>query len=267
MTVRFWIAATILLAAIAPGGSAWAAATISKTEIRRDPPKLTDRRLRDLVWEMFKPQDLRRKEKPTRPLTDVTLETRNIGTHVPGLCRHDRLRVDFAPVSRSEEGADAPTRPVGLAVTSYFAFARPPRSGFDELADYRRLPSQGDCGRLPDEAFFVAGDEQAATDGVYLLGKLQQALRESRAVKIECERIGENAFPCADQVKGLAPTNLSSVETCESPDYSLLCYLVDGGDFQVRLVARQRTFPGPPFGEIVSARVEQMIIVADTVRD
>ena len=66
------------LLAILPAGMAVGAPapTITKSEIRSDPPNVTDRRLKDVVWSLFERQDHRRGKEPTRALSSLFLPER-----------------------------------------------------------------------------------------------------------------------------------------------------------------------------------------------
>lgn len=124
--------------------------TISKSEVRSGSPAVTHARLKDVVWDLFDPQDYRTKKPPTRSLGHLFLETKTQGTHVPGLCRYDSVEVDFAPVTPNEKGPSVPSKAVGLRSTSHFRFSnsarqglRGPRSGHSGLGRAMRPRIKG----------------------------------------------------------------------------------------------------------------------------
>jgi hypothetical protein len=112
--------------------------TISKSQIRSDPPSVTHERLRDVVWSMFEREDFRRHETPTRPLDHLFLRTKFQATLVPGLCRYDSVLVEFERIDPNDKSADAQTRAVGLTSTSMFKFVVPPKGHFQDIATFFR---------------------------------------------------------------------------------------------------------------------------------
>jgi hypothetical protein len=133
--------------------------TITKAQLRADPPAKTHQRLREIVWDMFERQDMRRKARPVARLSGLALETRLRGTRVPNLCRYDSVIVEFAPDVPGRGDADTPVHAVGLHSSSqHYAFLAPPTQPYDKAADYKRLPSDSDCSGLKGryQLFFTA---------------------------------------------------------------------------------------------------------------
>src|SRR5207244_261199 len=132
--------------------------TISKMEIRTAPPAVTHRRLRDVVWSMFERQDYRTKERPTRPLSRLFLETETRSTEVPGLCRYDSVKVEFRTTVSSKRPT-APSKAVGLQSTSHFLFVSPPTGEYEDLVGPAAVSEKGCLGISKDRPFFTATTE------------------------------------------------------------------------------------------------------------
>lgn len=238
--------------------------TITKSEVRTGAPDATHNRLRDVVWDMFEEQDYRRDEKPTRPLTDIYLQTRTYATQVPGLCRHDSVWVEFEATTSSEQGADTPMRATGLRSTSYFAFVVPPAEDFEEIYDADPT-DPGACTQLTEgHPFFAAEDEYRAVQGYRAFAVLQEAVRGADQDSIEC-----NLFPtdegksCGEVIASLRPNQLDSVELCDSgSDWRTRCERIYVADrrIDVRLTPRGSGDSRPD--AFVSARLESLIIMA-----
>ena len=58
--------------------------TITKDELRTDPPRVIRKKLKDQIWNMFEQEDYRRTQRPQRALTGLLLKTRTVATGVPG---------------------------------------------------------------------------------------------------------------------------------------------------------------------------------------
>jgi hypothetical protein len=252
------------LALIAPAALVSAAPrTITKTDIRTDPPPTTHQRLRDVVWDMIEREDMRREADPKHQLGDLFFRTRTRGTEVPSLCRYDTLVVEFAPLDRRQRAADTRVRAVGLRAHSNFQFLAPPADDYDSISDYDRLPSDTDCRPLDgkEEGFFFAEDEETATDGYRALLALQQALRAGTAFPLDCD-VGEEAkAKCGTMILAFDPGRIGSIQRCEAETFHL-CYRVANNDLVVAITITGRVSPGPPLGQIVSARMNELITLS-----
>jgi hypothetical protein len=238
--------------------------TVTKTDIRTDPPLTTHNRLRDVVWDMIEREDMRREADPKHPLDKLFFRTGTRGTEVPSLCRFDRIVVELAPLDRRQRGADTRVAAVGLRAHSNFQFLTPPADAYHAIVDYGRLPTDTDCGPLDGEewSFFVAEDEYIATDGYRALLALQQALRAGAAIPLECGVfLEERKAKCASELLALDSTRIGSIERCER-EGSHLCFEIANDDWRIKIMVTGNVHPGPPTGQIVSARMDEVITMS-----
>ncbi|HYI41358.1 MAG TPA: hypothetical protein VE053_13675 [Allosphingosinicella sp.] len=256
------------LLAMVPSGMAVGAPapTITKAEIRSDPPNVTDRQLKDIVWSLFEKQDHRRKEAPTRPLSRVVLRTRTQATRVPDLCRYDSMRIEFERVNPKDTGADAPVRPVGLTSSSNFTFLSAPSADY-ENALQGSLASVALCSKVTDDRhFFTARSEKEATDGFRAWLALLNSIRAGRKVPLECSLAPLDAGPCESVISALTPDQISEIEICDS-ESAAVCHKIYAGDRLITIVTTGRVHPGPPPGQLVSAKLETLIVLAHEIID
>jgi hypothetical protein len=239
--------------------------SISKTEVRSDPPEMTNRRLRRLVWNMFQPTDFRGRKPPTQPLSRLWLATKPRATRVPGLCRYDSVRIEFQRLDPRDRGADARTRPVGLESQAYFAFLAPPAGDYNHSA--KDPPATAACARLGDDhPTFTADDEEVAADGYLAWLRLQRALRDGKPVPLECDLYAHEKIGCAALILSLPAEHISTVDRCEA-DFGAECFRVTIDDRAVDVRLTGHVTPGPPAGEVTGAKLGSLIIFADTVID
>jgi len=245
-----------------------AAPTISKSEIRSEPPSVTDKRLRDVVWDMFEQQDFRRKKAPTRPLDHVFLQTKIQTTHVSGLCRYDSVQIDLDRADPNDTGPGAQTRAVGLTSTSLFTFVSPPKADFETIVDYSRKKPLADCAGVSAKSpFFTARDEREATLGYRALIVLQDALLTGKKFPLECSLYPVESLPCASIIEAMKPEELASVDPCDSDYRGTVCHKLEIGGRLITVTTTGNLTPGPPAGEIVSVKLSSLIIWADSVVD
>lgn len=214
-----------------------AADPITKAEIRTDRPERTARRLRDQLWGMFRKEDHRRKDRPRRALDAIWLSTKPQGTHVKGLCRYDSVRVEFAPVSRADLGADTPVEASGIKSTSYYRFLTPPADSYHPSADFRSLSGAGACASIDTEklSFFAAPDEQVATNGYLAFRRLQQQLREQPGtLPLNCDLFPTEKQDCASLILGFGQDDLTEIERCHS-DIPGQCFAIESGNRRILL--------------------------------
>ena len=248
-----------------PGMAAGAPASITKSQIRSDPPGVTDRRLRDVVWSLFEKQDHRSKKDPTRPLSRLSLRTKVQATRVPNLCRYDSVRIEFERLDPKDEGPDAEVRPVGLTSSSRFAFVSPPLT--DPEDGRRERPSAARCSRLEkDQSFFTAEDEQQANDAYRAWLALLEAVGSGRKFPLKCELAPVDTGPCEAVIGALKPEDLWEVEACQA-ETGQVCHRLFAGDRLLTIVTAGHVRPGPPPGRIVSARLESLIVMAHEIID
>jgi hypothetical protein len=238
----------------------------TKSQIRSQPPDVTDRKLKGLVWSLFEKQDHRGRKPPTRPLSGLYLRTKTQATHVPGLCRYDSVRVEFEPLNGGDEGPDAPVRPVGLTSTSNFTFLSDPPAEYRDVRQ-DRLGSAGQCSSLPkDRPFFGARDEETATDGYRAWLALRESIRAGRKFPLECNLTRLDSEPCEAVVAALKPERLSDVETCES-ELGTVCHALYFEDRMVRVLTTGHVYPGPRAGIVLGAKLESLIVLTHEVVD
>jgi hypothetical protein len=259
-----WLA---LLATLSPGVAAAAPArTITKSEIRSDPPDVTDRRLRDVVWSLLERQDYRSNKEPKTSLTRLFLRTKAQPTHVPGLCSFDSLWIRFEPTDRRERGPDAAVRPVGLTSTSNFTFLSAPSADYNN-ARRAGLGSAGPCSRLPkDQPFFQARDEREATDGYRAWLTLHDSIRVGRKFPLECNLTRSDSGSCEAVIDALKPEQLSEVETCESSP-GIDCHAIYVDERLIKIMTTGQVYPGPKPGELVSATLDSLIVLTHEIID
>lgn len=244
--------------------------TITKMEIRTSPPPVTDRKLRDLIWKMFKSQDYRTKRRPENSLSNLSLRTQSQSTEVPGLCRYDIAWVEFEPVSTVDEGANTPTKPTGITADSYFRFFAPPAAVYDQITGRlgRQHRQNTACGEQSnEEGYFEAEDEQTATNGYLAWVNLQDALRNKRKIPLTCELFNNDMKTCEEIILELRFPD--QIETCETParDYTQWCYRAQFNDRLITMIVTGQVSPGPPAGQIVSAKLDGLILLAHPIID
>lgn len=262
------LALRLALLVMVPSGIAVGAPprTITKSEIRSDPADVTDRKLRDVVWSLFEKQDHRRKKEPTRPLSRVFLRTKTQATRVPGLCRYDSVLIEFERMNPKDQGADAPVRPVGLTSTSNFAFLSAPSADYEKIRRDRPAPP-AQCSKLSNDArFFTAADEAEATRGFRAWLSLLESLRAGRKVPLECNLTPVDSGPCEALIAALKPEQLSEIETCDS-EPGTLCHKLYAEDRLIAVVTTGYVYPGPPPGQIISAKLDSLITMAHEIID
>jgi hypothetical protein len=255
-------AAALLAAPLAAGAQV---APIAKTELRRDPPAVTDRRLKDLLWDMFQRRDRRSKQPPQALLRAVDLRTRPVATSVPNLCRYDDVRLDMAPAMPGPADADTPVRAIGLSSVHMFRFLVPPPLEPRPARDL--LPHTGGaCGGLDLDKtgrFFSASRPQEALAGMVAFLKLQRALAAKRPLDLACDRLPDEKRDCADILRAVSAEGLNRVESCEGPAQTE-CLALSFEDVSVRIVLATAESGA---SDVQSVRLGYYIIVADTLID
>lgn len=254
------------IAAAATSSVAAPIKTITKSEVRSADPSATHRRLRDVVWTLFEEQDYRREKSPTRPLSTLFLQTKTHSTEVPGLCRYDRMRVEFAQVNPTDKGPDASVRASGITSTSFFTFLSPPTDEYVKIAKSRPV-SLKECEKLPEEhPFFVAEDENQATDAYRAWLALSEARRTGAKFPMECNLFPVDTKSCGEVVGSLRASQLTEVETCEA-QAGTTCHKLYFDDRMISITSTGRVYPGPPAGQIVSAKLDSLIVLSHVIVD
>lgn len=234
--------------------------TITKEELRTEAPRVIQEKLKEQIWNMFKREDYRRSERPRMPLTDLFIKTQTVETMVPGLCRYDEARIEFSPTHKGKPNTNTPSKATGLTARSYFKFLRPPAGDFNELADKTRSHDTP-CSTTDDEGFFEAGDAKDATDGYLIWLNLQRALRDGRAIPLDCDLFENDTQPCTEIVKGVVPKDLQSIATCPAENFGERCFEVRTIDRSIKIYSNGFVSPGPPPNEVRRAKVGGMIVM------
>lgn len=260
LALAFGIAAAATSSVAAPNK------TITKSEVRSAEPSATHRHLRDVVWTLFEQQDYRRDKAPTRPLSTLFLRTKTHSTRVPGLCRYDSVRVEFELANPANKGPDAPVRPAGLTSTSFFTFLSQPTDEYEEIAQGGPV-SWMECEKLPeDHPFFAAETEHQATDAYRAWLTLSAALRTGAKLPMECNLFPVDKTSCGEVIGSLQASQLTKVETCDA-QAGTTCYKLYFDDRLVSIKSTGHVSPGPPAGQIVSARLDSLIVLSHEIID
>jgi len=234
--------------------------TITKEELRTATPTVIQEKLKDQIWQMFEREDYRRSTAPRNPLTGLSLKTRTLPTTVPGLCRYDVAHIEFEPVDKHDPDASTPSKATALTADSYFRFVSPPTGSFHQLSDNSQS-HETPCSTLGDEGFFNAEDEEEATDGYLIWSNLQRALREKRAVPLDCDLFKTDTKPCAAIVTEITPNELTSVSRCTVTDYHEQCLEIRTNERAITIYSNAHVSPGPPPNAVRRAKVEGLIVM------
>jgi hypothetical protein len=260
-------AIVILFVLGSTGAMAHEPAAISKREARTLPAPQVERRVMAQLSNILEEERWDRRRPPVRPLTDLDFVTKPRPTPVPRLCRVDRLKVSFRPMTRGKGDADTPVLADGFTASHYFHFSQAPNNYFEELADYDRHQGGADCMGLSftKEEFFEASSEEVATNGFFLARRVIDAILGGKpAFPVECNKSPEDRI-CADIVRNLM-ASIDSIEECEAEKVPLAgCYRIYAGDRVLRIVASPIAFGAnalPPLTPL-DVKVEELIILAD----
>jgi len=246
--------------ATVPAAPANAQRTITKAELRTQKPSVSDAELRDQLWNIFRKEDRRRKQRPRAALNDVWLETPAYPTAVPNLCRSDQVTMRLAPaegaVRRSD--ADTPMRAYGLDASRKYLFLKlPAETAADRSYDPQDM-WQGRCARLAvdDVRFFLAQDEDMAEGGYRALLRAMRAAKNGTLVP-KCDLGPVNRLSCTEALVKVGANPIDSIETCPAAE-KISCYQISGFDeLQVRVSVSKET------EALIAVEIDQMIIVAD----
>jgi hypothetical protein len=263
---RLSLAVALGIASAATSSVAASTKTITKSEVRSAEPSATHRHLRDVVWTLFEEQDYRRDKAPTRPLSTLFLRTKIHSTEVPGLCRYDGVRVEFEPINPTDKGPDVPARASGITSTSFFTFLSPPTDEYEEIAQGGPV-SLKECEKLPeDHPFFAAEDENQATAAYRAWLALSEALRTGAKFPMECDLFPVDKNSCGEVIGSLQVSQLTEVETCDA-QAGTTCYKLYFDDRLVSIKSTGHVSPGPPAGQIVSAKLDSLIVLSHEIID
>lgn len=245
--MRFGIGLAMMVAGCAVAGASHArtAAPISKAQARSWPRSHVKRQVMEQLSAILTEERFPQKRPPKTMLTSMEFAMEPRATSVPGLCRIDRLSVEFRPEGGDgERDADTPVSVSGVDATRYYHFRRPPSDRFDAIVDYERRPDEAQCrgARLEEDAFFSAPDERAATDGYLVARRAMDAIVAGNpSFPLSCDLYPVEAKrSCAEVVGAIASEPLSSIEACQSdlPEFrSDICYRIFIGDRSLQIMA------------------------------
>lgn len=254
----------VLLALFLLPAPVWAQGTVTKADLRRQDPAVTERQMKDQLWSIFQPVDERRKDKPAprRPLANTWFTSKSYAVQSPGLCRIDVVILRFAPVkSGGSSGAQTPVRAYGLDASSSYHFAAPPRD-WDSNTAVPRSPWDKQCAGLDlgKHSFFGAPDDSVAVDGYYAMIVAKQAVAEGK-IKPDCG--AGNVFDkrrCEQGVAGFAAGQVTDVERCARETYGFCFTITDSDDVEMQVMLDG--------GHIVaSVKLEELIVMRHDLID
>jgi hypothetical protein len=264
-----WMVRVALAVFLLSPMSALAQSGVTKTEIRSQSPEATARQMRDQLWGIFEPQDMRSKRPPRAMLRDVLLSTPVYPSSVPGICRRDMATLQFAPVDPGEWRGDAntPVRARGIDVGHQYHRVSALRDNWDEREDaWFGVAGRRACAGLKDAVFFDVADDDAARDSIRLAEALVAALAGG-GVEPSCK---DKQLPAGETCLGIAKRldagELWWTNRCDPrPGDGLTCTQANIGSLAMYIRWR-RANANAPF-EIVSVELFDEIVIADQLID
>jgi hypothetical protein len=263
-TVRAILAAALLLPvpALAQNG-------VTKTEIRSQSPEATAREMRDQLWSIFEPRDLRSKTPPQAVLRDVLLSTPAYPSSAVGLCRSDSVTLHFAPVDPGERRLDAntPVRAQGLDVWHQYHQVAPLVESRDRDNDWFNVRGRRVCAALDKETtYFSADSDEEAADSVRLAGAVVAALAGGKVVPGCKDKSLPAGKTCAEMAEGLTADSLWWRGECnDTAGAGPGCAQINLGSQAMNVHFRRATANAPI--EIVSVDFYDEIVIADSLID
>ncbi len=254
----------VFLALVSPFSASAQDETITKIEVRTAPPDETNRRLRDVVWQVFEVEDYRREGTPERPLSEIWLTTSPHATDIIGLCRYDDLQVDFRSVDPDVSGPLAQVVPIAVNSTSYWSFVTPPEFDQDNYSEERQ--DDAICPASDDNArYFRATDEIEATEGYLAWVGLRRDLTEGRSIELDCNLFRSDTAGCAEVITSFPISALRSTERCIAGSYQGGCYVlyVDNR----RIIVEFDSSLGGTDPRTMQARLDSLIILTHEAVD
>ncbi len=160
----------LILAAMLAGPAA--AQTITKAQIRSQPPEITAQQLQGQLWGIFQPQDMRSVDPawpPRNMLEDIEMTTRPYPI-ADGLCRRDTMQMRFLPappVAREKTDANTPVRAYGIDVWQGYRLVEPEEEPWAD-SDWMERGWEI-CARQGGEHFIGAPNDTVAKGALYAL--------------------------------------------------------------------------------------------------
>lgn len=264
------VVAGLAAAAAVPAG----AQTVSKAEIRSQPPERTADQLRDQLWGALVLEDQRSRDPSWRlrnVLKDVPLVTRVYPTRHANLCRRDWISIKFAPADRTidpeSERADAATPVIahGLDASREYRAVGPvssPGRGSDLDAEWDAGRGWRECGMVQAGDGFLAADGDYDAADVIRIWQLAAAAVAEGKVKPECSN-GRAEADCRkrfdDAIAGV-PMRGEQCETGEDNVRRNRCYTYMGAHY--RMVIRMDWSQWP--GTVASVKLLDMVLIDDS---
>jgi hypothetical protein len=254
------VAFAVLSVTMTTGSQAQEART--SRELRTLTPAQADKVARTDLLSVLKPVEGYPKGM-LRRVRAVAFHTGPVGTPYAGLCRQDRLYVNYAPVEDASRPENQPLRPHSVEAQASFHFLRAPKADADKTATDLSVWDQ-DCAGLDgrdDVRWFTARDDREAMQGTRLLLDALAAIRAGTLKSQPCD-LDTKTYPTCEQAILMQAKldTIDSVERCDA-DWSVICYrIMVAGDLRLTLKA---AFKGDDteHGAIESIAVEQIIIV------
>lgn len=193
--------------------------TISKAQVRSDPPEVTHEQLRDVFWDMFPVQDLRSEDAPTMPLQGVSLDTRPRLTQFRNLCQRDRLVIVFDS-PEDDAGPAMQQSAESFMTTSFYSFLEMPenygpRGSHDQPQDL--------CAALPDDhPFFHADNDSIALYSHLALGELQAGIADGSINGVTCDS-ARDAQTCRELISAIGLADVQDASRC-ADEVDEICY-------------------------------------------
>jgi hypothetical protein len=277
--LAFIVLAATCAAHAAPSQDGQQADAISKTESRALPPgEVSERVMHQLAGLLIPILPENASPKPVRPLTFLNLVTRPRPTAVVGLCRTDSLTVSFAKSERGDAGPDTPVKADGVEAHPYYHFLTPPKTDYELSIGTMVQHAVDVCQKLDPvkDDFFSAPDEQAATDGSYLVGRVKAALDASQnpPFGIACEPVGpDEKLACPTLLSQHRPEQIVAIDYCDttvSGFQVFSCYSVDFKDHYRMMI--QASLPQVSANTatpmtVREVKLKAMIVLRDPLRD
>ncbi len=197
------------------------AGAISKMQSRQLPPAQVTRQTFDQLSKILTLMPQRPTvPRPQRPLDELDFWTKARETSALGLCAADEVTVSFRPVRGAAMDADTPATADGIGAVTHYRFVTQPKTPDPEYRPWSDPgPDNPACAALNPEnvAMFTAGDEETATEGVWLLGEVaRRAGTRDFAPLLRCESIKPAAADaCAAGLGTLGQDDIMAIERCD----------------------------------------------------
>jgi hypothetical protein len=251
----------LLLLVVALAGPAWAAAPISKTEIRGLPDREAKRRVMAQLSDLLVADGYgsSKGHRPKVPLSDLWFRTRAHGTATAGVCVSSTVVIRFRAVADGPRSADTPVAASDIESTAYYRLLRPvDPDDMDRLDAADQVQADSDCAAIDvrNADMIVAPDEDTLVTSLWLLRKAKAAQRSRQPAALDCEGFKQS---CDALLAALDPAKIQSVDKCPNAG-NVRCFTMEDGDVSAELRV-------DPNDRVTSIKFGQEIIIADLRQD